>query len=309
MEGSEQAKDKLEKNPVTLGGNEGEDELEQDLSDDNFFAEIDRELAHHGQEQEDGLEINLAQTEELSSVSLRNQSLLNRVLADKDAQAKAAILRTAYQAQLGKDDPLFVILLATGQLEWLLEEQPEQIKQLFQEWLAIFEQEREQIRLLLDDTEKVLQLKSKAALDVQKRNISKTVTELVRSAALEKVAHDAQALICAGLILLGAIGIGAILGFGVTKYAFSSEVELDPTGARQLTLQQATALNWEMSEQGQYARQLMEWNQTLLSKRGRSRLCEQEVKQLGITLELEGRRARSGYCLLWTKPLAQREFF
>ena len=301
-------------------GNQPENEQHL-LSDSEFEAEIEQELSSIESTNTSTIPFNKSgqaltnqpaqesEVEELSSVSVRNQSLLNRVLADKDASAKAAILRTAYQAELGFDDPLFVILLATGQLEWLLEQQPNQVKQLFQEWLAIFEQEREQIRLLLDDTEQILHLKSKAALDVQKRNISKTVTDLVRSAALEKVAHDAQALISAGTILLTAIGIGAVLGFGVSQFPSSSEVALDPSGARQLTLEQATALNWAMSEQGQYARQLTQWNQTLLSKRGRQRLCEQEVKQLGITLELEGRRAKSGYCLLWTKPPEQREFF
>jgi hypothetical protein len=188
---------------------------------------------------------------------------------------------------------------------------------------AILTQEREQIRLLIDDTQETLKLQSKAALDVQKRNITKTVTELVKKAAFEKVAHDANALICAGLILLGAVGLGVVLGLAIP--VFSQPPELDPAGLRQLTLEEAKAMEWGLSAEGKFARnnreliewaksqegnfahQLMQWNQDLLVGKS-TKQCEIDAKKLGVTLELGGRLAKSGYCTLWIKPPHEREF-
>lgn len=263
-----------------------------------------------------------------------NESLISQVLAGKSPEYRSAVLRIAYQTGVEKNDPLFAVLLATGQLELLLYQKPKQIKHLFQQWRknwrkdlseteAILSQEREQIRLLIDETQKTLDLQTKAALNVQKRNISKTVQELVRKAAFEKVAYDAWALVCAGFVLLGAMGLGIILGLAIPLFA--KQPELDPTGPRQLTLEEVNALDWGLSEtgefarlnpeviewakskEGQYAHQFMQWNQALMSGKGQ-RICEQEAEKLAVTLKVEGKNAQSGFCTLWVRPPEERNF-
>ncbi len=315
---------------VDVAGSEGEEEetegeFEQEL-------EVALEAALSESETEDTQAKSFFPT--ASSSEQLNQSLIAQVLAGKDSADRAQVLRVAYQAGVEKDDPLFAVLLATGQLEQLLFKKPDEIEELFQKWKkqwqsdlkeagAILESEREQFRLFLNEVNDTLSLKSKAALDVQKRNISNTVSHLVRQAAFEKVAHDAYALIGAGLVLLGAVGIGVALGLAMPKLAKAPE--LDPAGPRQLTLEEASALDWGLSEagkfarshpeliqwtrskEGRYARQFMQWNQTLLSGSG-LRVCEREVSQLGVTLRLEGREAKSGFCTLWTLPPEKRSF-
>jgi hypothetical protein len=68
----------------------------------------------------------------------RNRSLIARVLENRTPQERAQILRTAYEADLNGDDPLFAVLLATGQLEFLLEKQPDRIETLFGKWQQQF---------------------------------------------------------------------------------------------------------------------------------------------------------------------------
>lgn len=303
---------------------EEEFEEEDELSDEEFEARLDAAL------QEDSIPFT---KQKVLPVKEEPQSLMAQLLSTlSDPEARSAIIHTAYQAGLGRDDPLFVVLLATGQLELLLKDKPVQIEKLFQGWRerwqqelkesqVILEQEREQIRLLLDDTEEVARLQTKAALDLQKRNISKTVNELIRKAALEKVAHDAWALIRAGTILLSSIGIGMALGLAIPLFA--SPPEIDPSGPRQLTLEEAKALEWGMSElgkyarshpeviewaksgEGKYARELVQWNQALLSGKS-EKWCEREIKKIGLTLKLEGKSAQRGVCLLWTRPPEER---
>jgi hypothetical protein len=91
---------------------------------------------------------------------------------------------------------------------------------------------------------------------------------------------------------------------------YQSTRTLDPTGPRQLTLEQAEALQWAASAEGKFARSFMSWNQDLLSRDRTGQLaCANEVKRLGVTLEmLPDRKATAGFCTLWVQPPNQREF-
>ena len=264
----------------------------------------------------------------------KNESLMSQVLEGKTPKDRAKILEVIYAAEIEKDDPLFAVLLATGQLENLLNKQPTELKQIFRDWKQswakelkhsqnILEQEREQIRLLIDEVAENVKEQGQAALNVHKRNISKSVSDLVRKAAFEKLALNVNALIFAGLFLLGAVGIGFVLGLSV--HSAAKKPTLAPGEPRQLTLEEASAMDWGMTEagqfarsnpelikwlrssEGQYARQLMSWNQTLLSGKGK-KLCEKDVLELGVTFKLEGRLSKNGFCLLWVRPPEQRKF-
>jgi hypothetical protein len=93
-------------------------------------------------------------------------------------------------------------------------------------------------------------------------------------------------LIAAGVLLLVTAGLGGLLGIaGLSWYQASRPI--DPAGPRQLTLEQAKALEWATSAEGVFARNLMNWNQDLLSRdRNGQLVCANEVKRLGVTLEM-----------------------
>lgn len=267
------------------------------------------------------------------------ESLISRVLKGKDSKFRSHVIQTAYRYGINKNDPLFIVLLATGQLELLLEKKPQEIDQFFKSWQsqwqsdlkdsqAVISQELEQVRQLTEKWEKesrdFLERQGKAAVNVQQRNISNSVRTLVRQAALEKVAHDIWSVIFGSGVILGAIAIGVFVGLAIPKFARSPV--LDPKGPRQLTLEEAVALEWglskdgkfalknadtirwAMSSEGKYARQFMSWNQALLSLKGGKRLCETEVNRLGVTLTVEGKPAQKGFCTLWIRSPQEREF-
>lgn len=279
-----------------------EEEKETIDLDEDIEAELDAVL---NEEAIPNVEETVTSDYKPPTVAQTNESLIREVLDNKSPEYRSAVLRVAYQAGVEKDDPLFAVLLATGQLELLLEKKPEEIRSLFQEWQTILRQEREEARVYLDEVQATLERESRAAIKVQKRRIAESVKYLVRHAAYEKVAHDLPALIRAGCILFLAVGLGTVLGLAIPKFA--PEPILDPAGKRQLTLEEAQALQWAMSPEGQFAQVFMDWNQSLLSG-GRQKLCEQDAKQLGVTLELEGRKATGGFCTLWIRPPEERAF-
>jgi hypothetical protein len=268
-------------------------------------------------------------------VRRNDRSLLAMVLEGKTSEQRERILQVAYHAGVEGDDPLFAVLLATGQLELLLDKKPAEIDRTFTKWReqwqeelqyadAMFEQQSSKLRHFIDRAEKTLEIQSRAALDVQSKSIADSVNHLVKGAAYEKVSHDIFALIQAGSILLGAIGIGMFIGLAITKLDSANAIASGEP--RKLTLEEAKSLDWGLgeagrfgrnnpefmrwarSDEGRYARQLMQWNQTLLSDVGwGERLCERDAKELGITLKVDGREAKSGFCVLWTKPPGQRQ--
>ena len=97
------------------------------------------------------------------------------------------------------------------------------------------------------------------------------------------------------LVILGGLAL-----FGIQSFKPEYRVETP----RPLTVDEAALLSWAQSSEGQQARELMRWNSGLLDDRS----CEQEVDSLGVTLELQGKSARSGFCTLWVVPPKDRRF-
>ncbi|PSB49206.1 hypothetical protein C7B80_03135 [Cyanosarcina cf. burmensis CCALA 770] len=233
-----------------------------------------------------------------------DNTILALALRGKDESFKAKVYEIVIQTGLDPEDPAFLLLIATGRLELLLEESPKELEALFDQW-------SERIHAQLQNYREGLEHYERAAVKAQEKAIAQSVQALIQKAAIDKFLHSINAIsIAAGAaLILIAGGLGWALGVGWLTWQ-QARVEYAPGKPRQLTLEEATALKWATSSQGQFARNLMSWNQTLLARQGfsRSRLCEQDAKQLGITLELEGRKAKSGFCTLWIVPPNQREF-
>jgi hypothetical protein len=276
---------------------------EKDLDGENLENAIAPEAKHEGDKNpskeklEDDFIQSLSQFSAILSERARrnHRSLLAMVLESRTPSERERILQVAYHAGIEGDDPLFAVLLATGQLELLLSKKPEELNLIFDSWQvrwseelqyadAMFEQQSSKLRHFIDRAEKTLEIQSRAALEVQSKSISDSVNHLVKKAAYEKVAHDIFALIRAGSILLGAIGIGVFIGLVIPK--LNSANAIASGEPRKLTLEEAKSLDWGLgeagrfgrnnpefmrwarSDEGRYARQLMQWNQTLLSDVG-----------------------------------------
>lgn len=236
----------------------------------------------------------------------RRKQLDNTILAlalrGKDESFKAKVYEIVIQTGLDPEDPAFLLLIATGRLELLLEESPKELEALFDQW-------SDRIILHLQDYREGLEHYERAAVKAQEKAIAQSVQALIQKAAIDKFLHSINAIsITTGAVLiLIAGGLGSMLGIAWANWQ-QARVEYVPGKPRQLTLKEATALQWATSPEGQFAHNLMTWNQTLLAQQGRSRVCEQDAKQLGVTLTLEGRKASNGFCTLWIMPPNQRKF-
>ncbi|MGP1373389.1 MAG: DUF6753 family protein [Almyronema sp.] len=219
----------------------------------------------------------------------RDTAVFDALLEGVDADTQAKILRITNAFGLKKDDPLFLIALASSSVQALLEETPKQLQHTIE--IAC-----QQALDRVDNYEK-------AAKRGIERQIAEAVKELIQKAGASKAQVTIKSLIAAGAIAFGFLGLGLLGGWGYGQWR-QSQVEMASGEPRQLTLEEAEALDWATSAEGQLARNIVTWNEDLLGGE-----CQQQVQELGITIQIGSHQAKSGFCLLWTQPPEKREFY
>jgi len=232
-----------------------------------------------------------------AKVSTNAYSALDHLLMGEPDHVKAKVLEVLMQYNLDSDDPAFVLMAATGRLQALLEEKPKDLNALFEQW-------RDQTYRQVADYREGLKEYERTALEAQKTAIAQTVQSLIRKTAIEQFMHQlsAASTIVAALLLVVAAGVGGGAGWMYAQWQ-RSQVEADPSGKRQLTLEQANALKWAMSREGQFSREMMVWNQDLLTRNWQGRFtCEEQAKKLGVVLKVGEQKVETGFCTLWVRP-------
>ncbi|MGG6268862.1 DUF6753 family protein [Leptolyngbya sp. AN03gr2] len=235
-----------------------------------------------------------------SKLSISTHSALDHLLMGEPDYVKAKVLEVLMQYNLDSDDPAFILMAATGRLQALLEEKPKDLNALFEQW-------RDETYRQVANYREGLKEYERTALEAQKTAIAQTVQALIRKTAINQFMHQlsAASTIVAAVILTVAAGVGGGAGWMYAQWQ-RSQVEADPSGKRQLTLEEANTLKWAMSREGQFAKNLMTWNQAFLTRNWQGRFaCEDQAKKLGVVLKVGEQKVKSGFCTLWVRPNQQ----
>ncbi|HAX89169.1 MAG TPA: hypothetical protein DCY91_23635 [Cyanobacteria bacterium UBA11370] len=212
---------------------------------------------------------------------MATSSLLEKLLEGRSEEFKRKVFQLVAQTGYSEGDPLFVILLATGTLQTLLNEKPVEIDEMFNRWF--------------NSITKSMDLVEKEIVERQKEAIAKAAGDLIRKAERQEASRFFTS------ILPGAIAVGVILVIG-----FVAGITVPPVlkggyvAGEKLTADEVETLRWANSDEGKYARQLMSWNADYL------KVCNQDVDSLPVKLKMGQREAKKGFCLLWIKPPNQR---
>jgi len=224
------------------------------------------------------------------------ETLLAIALDGQDDRFKTKVYELVIEFNLEPDDPLFLVLVATGRLETLLDERPQELSALFDQW-------ENRVHTQLGEYREGLEQYERTAVKAQEKAIAQSVHELIRRTTFEKFIHSftVASVGLAAALALAATGLGGMVGYQFHA-AQVRAIQYAPGKPRQLTLAEANALEWVSSSEGQQAKRLWEWNQDLLANYA----CEEQADQLGITLSLQGQLAERGACVLWVRPIEQR---
>lgn len=216
-------------------------------------------------------------------------SLLEEIVNKQgEPEAKAVIRALAQATGLSENDPLFLLLIGLSPIGITLDKSPNIIKQTFLQC-------HNQLKRELQDYEKM-------ATQSIEHEVSKSVSALLHKTEVTKSRVTLDSFLSAGLIALCLVVAGLLGGFGISQKQVAKQ-RLDPSGAVQLTLEEANAMDWAMSPDGQYAKTLLSWNEDLLAGQ-----CQQQVSELGITIRVGNRKAKGGFCLVWTEPPEKRKY-
>jgi hypothetical protein len=238
----------------------------------------------------------------------KSSSLLDRLLEGRDPQYKAKILQLVTHFGITDfNDPMFLILLATGQLQLLLADAPKDIGDLFiqgnSQTKQIFDRWAKEISAVLLGVEQGIVLRQQTAVaESTKLMVDKVLKDAEeRHKKFLKQAETAESrrlfksILPAAGIVSGLIALGCLMGATIPPFLQGGYV-----GTRNLTAEDVASLNWAKSPQGKKAKQLMDWNADYLAT------CEKDTKALGVKLTFGKSQAQSGYCILWTRPPQER---
>ena len=217
--------------------------------------------------------------------------LLAEALKGKSENFKRRVLDFAMSCGLSQDDPLFLVLVATGQLEAMLEDAPQTLQLLFKSWNQDLAHNLEQVELV--------------AVERQKVAINRAANALIHQSLLREGRNIIYSIFPTTIVFLlifvmGFIAgisippwIDGVLGGGYTKVRSTS-----------LTWHELDAMNWGMSNEGKFAKNLINWNRGYLENGE----CIKDAQKLGVVLSQYNRKASSGFCTVWVTPVNQRKF-
>jgi hypothetical protein len=213
---------------------------------------------------------------------VKNESYLNRLLEGKDADFQRRVLAVAVEHGLSTSDPLFLIMLATGQLQVLLEDKPNELDNLFKRWSEA----------IYDHLEKA----KRTAVSGQEVEIRKMVDRLIQHCESKERSRLGVMLPAMGLLVV-AIAFGILAGLSVPVWLDGGYA---PEKQRLMTVKEVENLRWLKSDRGQLARDIITWNSESLSNLNCTNNSEQRAV---VTKEKRQNITRqSDYCLLRVKP-------
>lgn len=212
-------------------------------------------------------------------------SALDRALEGQSDSFKRKVLEIVQKSELSSDDPIFLMLIATGRLEVMLEEAPEALNRLFKNWNT--------------EMTRAFELVDHALIERQKLAIANAAGDLIRTAEREEARRFFGSLMPAGAVLLSMLGVGFVMGVTVPPYLGGGYMP-----NMKITAEQAETLQWAESKEGKFAQNLMRWNRGYLDNRE----CEKDVKRLNVKLLLNGRPVKEGFCTIWIIPPEQRKY-
>ena len=233
----------------------------------------------------------ISDSSEKKTSKTESSELLTEALKGKSEEFKKRVLDFAMSYGLSQDDPLFLVLIATGQLEIMLEDAPKNLRLLFKTWNR--------------DLANNLEIVEQVAVERQKVAINRAAHALIRKAQFTESRKLLSSVIPAGLLLFFTLGIGTIMGILMPPWiAGTLSGGYTRVQANTLTWDELEAMKWAISREGKFARNLIDWNRGYLDNGE----CVRDAQRLGVILSQYGRKAKAGHCVIWATPPQERKF-
>ncbi len=221
------------------------------------------------------------------------KSALDELLEGKDDGFKYRVLNAIVKTGVKPSDPIFMLLAETVPFRLTIEDVPEAIDTVLKRWFAEVEKVHDTVEV------DIVRRQETAIADAASNLVSENLEQAKAAIRQEKAEDFFRSILPAAGVLTAAFFVGAIAGVGIPRLV---QPPLDPSAPRQLTLEEANALQWIKTDEGRLAKKIMDCTGDYLL----SGQCEKDVKELKVNLTMNNRKAHSGFCILWVKPFGER---
>jgi hypothetical protein len=198
------------------------------------------------------------------------EASLDTTLAGQSDHFKQKVLDVVRRSGINPKDPLFLVLSSLGKFEVLMEDIPGKLNTVVEGWTTE-----------IDDK---LDKASSVAIVQQKSAIAKAASTLLSKTEQKKARSVFSPLIATTLVLSGVFGV--VMLAGNIFFIWKGRGLTEPV---QLTGEEQETLNWAKSKDGEFARQIMKWNDFDLS------VCRAKKAQL------------KGRCMIWVVNNDERQ--
>lgn len=223
----------------------------------------------------------------------QNQKALNHLLDGEPEEARQWVHSFLTQSGSALEDPFCSQIAANAYLAYVIRNKPDEIRSafeiaesnMFKRIGTEFDSKRESYQQALS-AEVEARISRTAERLIAERLGSPSASEDKSVPGLKIATHK----LAASAIVASSGIIGLVLGLFISSF-LSSKNPITPTATDN------HLLNWAKSKQGEFARQLIEWNGDRLV----SRKCETETQRNGITLAIRGIQATRGVCAVFVR--------
>jgi hypothetical protein len=198
------------------------------------------------------------------------EASLDTTLAGQSDHFKQKVLDVVRRSGINPKDPLFLVLSSLGKFEVLMEDIPSKLNTVVEGWTTE-----------IDDK---LDKASSVAIVQQKSAIAKAASTLLSKTEQKKSRSVFSPLIATTLVLSGVFGV--VMLAGNIFFIWKGRELTEPV---RLTGEEQETLNWAKSKDGEFARQIMKWNDFDLS------VCRAKKAQL------------KGRCMIWVVNNDERQ--
>lgn len=198
------------------------------------------------------------------------EASLDTTLAGQSDHFKQKVLDVVRRSGINPKDPLFLVLSSLGKFEVLMEDIPGKLNTVVEGWTTE-----------IDDK---LDKASSVAIVQQKSAIAKAASSLLSKTEQKKSRSVFSPLIATTLVLSGVFGV--VMLAGNIFFIWKGRELTEPI---RLTGEEQETLNWAKSKDGEFARQIMKWNDFDLS------VCRAKKAQL------------KGRCMIWVVNNDERQ--
>ena len=205
-------------------------------------------------------------------------------------EVQARIKRTVEIWNIDTEDPFFLVLLQGQIIQVFYESTPNRINEAFDRSSKLYQKQ------LLELQQQSLKQISDKALKSSTAKLQEAISFVLENNNIppnRKTRFSPR--VVGSMVTAGAMIFSLILG-GAVGYSFNNSSIVRDWRENQVS-EDLKTLKWAKSEEGKFAKNLLEWNQDLADKS-----CQKKVRNLGISFKLGSLEIIDGFCITFVVP-------